>query len=364
MVDYIRSIVSGKKRRFVDMKYNLDLSYITPRIIAMAFPASGIGTLYRNNINEVADFLFSRHGKNFLVFNLSENKYDSSKFYDQVLEFDWLDHHAPKLEILFNIVSKMNSFAKENITNTIVVHCNAGKGRTGTMICCYMLFTGIFESVEECMKYYSKQRFEEGDAVTQPGQVRYINYFFKMLKEKVYFPLKKTLKSVQIIEVPLKDKVGEIKPYIEVYLDNSDTILFHNRLSYFDQPKFNYTEGAQITASPSNFNLEVIGDLTIKIFCQFLMSNKLIGMVSFNTAFSLPSDKKIEFEKHEIDPDSLMKKSYISPNYKIIVEIDSECQCDNRSLPIRLCDDCKEKLKLEIKGWRIIHNIIEVSFYS
>lgn len=360
MVDYIRSIVSGKKRRFVDLKYNLDLSYITERVIAMAFPASGIGTLYRNNINDVADFLFSKHGKNFLVFNLSENKYDCSKFYDQVLEFEWLDHHAPQLEILFNIVSKMNSFAKENISNTIVVHCNAGKGRTGTMICCYLLFTGLFESVDDCMKYYSKQRFEVGDAVTQPGQVRYINYFFKMLKEKIYFPLKKSLKSIQLYEVPLKEKSGEIKPYIEIYLDNSDELLYQNKQSYFDQPKINYAEGMKVTVSPSNFNLEVIGDITIKIYSQYLMSNKLIGMVSFNTAFSLPLDKKIVFEKHEIDPDSLMKKSYISPDYKIVLEIDSECQCDNRTLPIRLCDDCKEKLKTEIKRWRIIHNIIEV----
>lgn len=361
MVDYIRCIVSGKKRRFVDTKYNLDLSYITPRVIAMAYPASGIGTLYRNNICDVADFLYSRHSKNFLVFNLSNNKYDTSKLFGQVLEFEWLDHHAPQLDALFNIVSKMNSFAKENIKNTVVVHCNAGKGRTGTMICCYMLFTGIFDSVDECMKYYSKQRFEEGDAVTQPGQVRYINYFYRMLKEKIFFPLKKSLRSVKLIEVPLKDKSGEIKPYVEIYSDNSDTLIFHNRISYFDQPKFNYSEGVEITATPSDFKLEVIGDLTIKIYCQFMLSNKLLGMVSFNTAFLTPSDKKIEFKIEEIDPDSLTKKSYINPNYKITVELDSECQCDNQTLPIRLCDDCKEKMKLGIKSWRIIHQIIDVS---
>jgi phosphatidylinositol-3,4,5-trisphosphate 3-phosphatase/dual-specificity protein phosphatase PTEN len=52
-MNYIRTLVSGKKKRFVDRKFNLDLSYITPRIIAMAYPGSGIETVYRNDIDSV-----------------------------------------------------------------------------------------------------------------------------------------------------------------------------------------------------------------------------------------------------------------------------------------------------------------------
>jgi hypothetical protein len=52
-MNYIRTLVSGKKKRYIDRKFNLDLSYITPRIIAMAFPGSGIETMYRNNIDSV-----------------------------------------------------------------------------------------------------------------------------------------------------------------------------------------------------------------------------------------------------------------------------------------------------------------------
>jgi phosphatidylinositol-3,4,5-trisphosphate 3-phosphatase/dual-specificity protein phosphatase PTEN len=52
-MNYIRTLVSGKKKRFVDRKFNLDLSYITPRIIAMAYPAAGIETVYRNDIDSV-----------------------------------------------------------------------------------------------------------------------------------------------------------------------------------------------------------------------------------------------------------------------------------------------------------------------
>lgn len=35
----IKKLVSGKKRRMTDQTYDLDLTYITNRIIVMSFPA-------------------------------------------------------------------------------------------------------------------------------------------------------------------------------------------------------------------------------------------------------------------------------------------------------------------------------------
>jgi phosphatidylinositol-3,4,5-trisphosphate 3-phosphatase/dual-specificity protein phosphatase PTEN len=109
-MNYLRTIVSGKKKRFIDEKYNLDLSYITSRIIAMAFPASGIEKIYRNSIDSVSKFLKERHKENYIVINLSGKKYDYSKFNNRVLEYEWVDHHAPPLKILFQICEKIQKF--------------------------------------------------------------------------------------------------------------------------------------------------------------------------------------------------------------------------------------------------------------
>ena len=55
MVESLRKLVSGNRRRFTDDEFSLDLTYIVPnRIIAMSYPSSGFESLYRNSIDSVS----------------------------------------------------------------------------------------------------------------------------------------------------------------------------------------------------------------------------------------------------------------------------------------------------------------------
>lgn len=49
----LRKLVAGPKVRTVEGGFDLDLTYVTNRVIAMAFPGSGLEKLYRNSIDDV-----------------------------------------------------------------------------------------------------------------------------------------------------------------------------------------------------------------------------------------------------------------------------------------------------------------------
>ena len=97
-------MVSGKRIRLKQDGYNLDIGYITPRIMAMSYPAERfIQKMYRNDINTVASYLREKHNDNFWIFNLSGIEYDVKPFNGRVTVYQWLDHHSPTLILLATI---------------------------------------------------------------------------------------------------------------------------------------------------------------------------------------------------------------------------------------------------------------------
>lgn len=67
MAGLVRSMVSKKKKRYIEDGFDLDLTYITHRIIAMGFPSSGMEGIYRNPLPEVQRFFNKKHAGHYKV---------------------------------------------------------------------------------------------------------------------------------------------------------------------------------------------------------------------------------------------------------------------------------------------------------
>lgn len=65
---FLRNLVSKKRRRLLVMGYDLDMSYITDRVLAMSFPAERMRAMYRNPLWQVKSVLDMRHENHYKVF--------------------------------------------------------------------------------------------------------------------------------------------------------------------------------------------------------------------------------------------------------------------------------------------------------
>ena len=64
---YIRNLVSKQRRRMIVGGYDLDMTYITDRILAMSFPAERMRSVYRNPLWQVKSVLDMRHPEHYKV---------------------------------------------------------------------------------------------------------------------------------------------------------------------------------------------------------------------------------------------------------------------------------------------------------
>ncbi|XP_076359222.1 phosphatidylinositol 3,4,5-trisphosphate 3-phosphatase TPTE2-like isoform X2 [Tachypleus tridentatus] len=184
-----RHVVSQNKRRYQKDGFDLDLTYVTERVIAMSFPSTGKMSLYRNPIEEVGKFLDLKHSGHYKVYNLcSERTYDDTYFHGRVERIIIDDHNVPLLRDMTKYVKNVRSWLSEDKENVIAVHCKGGKGRTGTMICVWLVEAGLFDSAEASLDYFGNRRTDlsvgsKFQGVETPSQSRYVGYF-QQIKEK------------------------------------------------------------------------------------------------------------------------------------------------------------------------------------
>ncbi|XP_022691317.1 phosphatidylinositol 3,4,5-trisphosphate 3-phosphatase TPTE2-like [Varroa jacobsoni] len=178
-----RHVISENKRRYQKDGFDLDLVYVTSRIIAMSYPSSGRMAWYRNPIQDVEKFFVTKHSGHYKVCNMcSERTYDDSHFERQILRLKIDDHNVPLLTEAIEFIQEAQMFLDADPANVIAIHCKGGKGRTGTLICMLLINNNVFESAKESLEYFGEVRTDltvgtKFQGVETPSQNRYVEYF-------------------------------------------------------------------------------------------------------------------------------------------------------------------------------------------
>ena len=133
-----RHCVSQQRSRYIQDGYDLDMTFITPRLIASGCPSFGAERLYRNPYGEMEDLFNSLFKDNYHVVNLcsEEKRQYEGLFGDRVVHFPFPDHCAAPLELLGACVAEIVRLMQSPQEPAIIIHCKAGKGRSGCVVCC------------------------------------------------------------------------------------------------------------------------------------------------------------------------------------------------------------------------------------
>uniref|UniRef100_A0A671LC52 Tensin 1b n=1 Tax=Sinocyclocheilus anshuiensis TaxID=1608454 RepID=A0A671LC52_9TELE len=161
----------------------VDLVYITERIIALSFPGGTEEHKYSVHLREVTNMLRSKHQQHYLLLNLSERRHDITKQNPRVLDFGWPDHHAPALDKICSICKAMDTWLNADPHNVVVLHNKGNWGRTGVVVGAYMHYSNLSTSADQALDRFAMKRFYEDKAMPmgQPSQRRYVHYFAGLL---------------------------------------------------------------------------------------------------------------------------------------------------------------------------------------
>ncbi|KAF8534531.1 protein-tyrosine phosphatase-like protein [Trichophaea hybrida] len=134
---------------------------------------------YRNPHDRVLAFLERKHGDRWSVweFRAEGTGYKDIDFHNRIFHAPFPDHHPPPFALIPYVVASMRNHLKGGENRVAVVHCKAGKGRSGTMSCAYLISEEGY-SAADAMAQFTRARMRPGfgDGVSIPSQRRYINY--------------------------------------------------------------------------------------------------------------------------------------------------------------------------------------------
>lgn len=263
--------VSQGKRRYKKDGFDLDLSFITENLFAMSVPAVGKEAIYRNECDQVASFFKKKYEGNFHIYNLCpERQYNYAKFENEVYEWFMDDHNPPPLCTLIEFCIHVHRWLADpdhkDDERVAAVHCKGGKGRTGTMVCAYLLYseyTAILNpdkpddvrtihTADDAMEWFTFRRTGElrsGAGVEVPSQKRYVQYIEQLLnvcvgENRPYTSLtvptgpKIEIKKIRVMGVrKLIQEVRELKVVIRTVEKNQTTEKLYADLKIIGNPK-------------------------------------------------------------------------------------------------------------------------------
>lgn len=236
--------------------------------------------------------------------------------------FPFDDHNPPPFEVIKEFCCSVHEWLSKDKNNVAVIHCKAGKGRTGLMICSYLIHSDHCPTPQRALELFGDKRTHDKKGVTIPSQRRYVEYYGDLVSKRIEYNSKKlNLSLIEIRNLNLQG-LNSIQLSVNVYsnrlkanfkaMQNPAELCADVQKNGGGSRKNNGRRKEIYKCSLSkscktdgvyfqNFQAGVVleGDIRIDIYTQRTVSGKTkLFSFWFNTAFVRPPDAaaKADFE--------------------------------------------------------------------
>lgn len=146
--------------------------------------------------------------------------------YGRIHHFPFPDHNPPPFALIPLIMASMRNWLKregeDGGRRVAVVHCKAGKGRSGTVACSYLISEEGWRA-EEALKRFTERRMRVGfgEGVSIQSQARWVGYVERWVRE---FGKRYVERPVEIVEIHLWGLRAGLKVEIQGFVEEGKKI--------------------------------------------------------------------------------------------------------------------------------------------
>ncbi|KAL4943496.1 hypothetical protein BDV06DRAFT_221156 [Aspergillus oleicola] len=243
----LRQIVAGPRLQHPET--GLDLCYVADN--TTSGPSTNYPKIaYRTPLKQLVSFLDSKHGDNWCIweFRAEGTGYPDSEVYGRIHHFPFPDHHPPPFAQIPKVMASMRNWLQrmdrtdsdkngegdkkknEKGQRIAVVHCKAGKGRSGSMACSYLISQEGWK-MEDALQRFTERRMRVGfgEGVSIPSQLRWVRYVNRWTNE---MGKKYVERPVEILEIHVWGLRDGVKVAVEGFVEDGQKIkqfhLFHH----------------------------------------------------------------------------------------------------------------------------------------
>ncbi|KAF1992414.1 phosphatases II [Aulographum hederae CBS 113979] len=312
MASLLRQIVAGPRIRHQDA--GLDLCYVTDNIIATSGPS---GTYpqryYRNPLSSLVKFLDKHHGEDWAIweFRAEGTGYPDEAVYHRIWHYPFPDHHPPPFAMMPVLLGSMRRWlegedilegkvrkggkevegkdgdaaangdgeksenkkepntvekkkskeseksiegSKKEKKRVVVVHCKAGKGRSGTATVSYLIAEEGWSRADALARFTERRmRPNFGPGVSIPSQLRWVGYVDRWANvgKKVYIE-----RPVEVREIRIWGLRDGVKLGVEGFVEEGKVI---KSFYTFSNEERIFIRGDVVTSGFADTVAEVMG---------------------------------------------------------------------------------------------------------